>query len=135
MTLSHQRSEISFVLWFSLKLFLAIYHVFSIFICNYIQGERLLVSTDSDLTWLSLFLNLSSPTHQLVGVPVYEDGGTCGIAGGGGIPVRERKSFRLSLNFFSLLNLFQMHDHAKLSGMGDVTNRLKSNIKTRCPKL
>ena len=106
-----------------------------------LQKGRLLVSAESDLTWLSKFHNLSSPFHQLVGVPVYEDGGTCGIAGGGGIPVRERKSLRLSLNyclqllFFSTLYLFQMHDHAKLSGMGDVTNRLKSNVKTRCPKL
>ena len=95
MILSHQRSEISFVLLFSLKRFFC--HFLSIFICNYIQGERLLVSTDSDLTWLSLFLNLTSPTHQLVGVPVYEDGAGCRNYGGGGDPVRKRKSVELSI--------------------------------------
>ena len=48
----------------------------------------MLVSTDTELNWLSLFSNLSSPSHQLVGVPVYEDGGSCGKYGGGS-PVRE----------------------------------------------
>ena len=48
----------------------------------------MLVSTDTELNWLSLFTNLSSPSHQLVGVPVYEDGANCGIYAGGGIPVR-----------------------------------------------
>ena len=59
-----------------------------------------MVSTDTDLLWLSLFTNLSSPTHQLVGVPVYEDHAHCGIYGGGGDPVREnkRKYFRLHLS-------------------------------------
>ena len=50
-----------------------------------------MVSTDTDLLWLSLFTNLSSPTHQLVGVPVYEDHAHCGIYGGGGDPVREKR--------------------------------------------
>ena len=49
----------------------------------------MLVSTDTELNWLSLFSNLSSPSHQLVGVPVFEDGGSCGLYGGGS-PVRER---------------------------------------------
>ena len=47
------------------------------------QGDRMLVSTDTEINWLSLFSNLSSPSHQLVGVPVYEDGGSCGVYGGG----------------------------------------------------
>ena len=55
---------------------------------NIIQEDRMLVSTDTELSWLSLFSNLSSPSHQLVGVPVYEDGGSCGKYGGGS-PVRE----------------------------------------------
>ena len=54
-----------------------------------IQEGRMLVSTDTELNWLSLFSNLSSPSHQLVGVPVFEDGGNCGLYGGGGRPVRE----------------------------------------------
>ena len=49
----------------------------------------MLVSTDTEINWLSLFSNLSSPSHQLVGVPVYEDGGSCGVYGGG-LLVRKR---------------------------------------------
>jgi len=78
------------------------------------QGGRLLVSADSDLTWLSKFLNLSSPTHQLVGLPVYEDGAGCGHHEGGDL---------------------QELDFAKLSVMGDVTNKLQSNREIRCPDM
>jgi len=78
------------------------------------QGGRLLVSVDSDLTWLSKFLNLSSPSHQLVGLPVYEDGAGCRHYEGG-----------------SLTEL----DFAKLSVMGDVTNKLQSNRKIKCPDM
>ena len=56
---------------------------------QHLQEGRLLVSTESDLTWLSKFRNLSPPFHQLVGVPVYEDGAGCRHHGGGGLPVRE----------------------------------------------
>ena len=64
---------------------------------QHLQEGRLLVSTESDLTWLSKFRNLSSPFHQLVGVPVYEDGAGCRHHGGGGLPVRERQSVELLL--------------------------------------
>ena len=67
-----------------------------------LQKGRLLVSAESDLTWLSKFHNLSSPFHQLVGVPVYEDGAGCRNYGGGGDPVRERKSVELS-NIYTLI--------------------------------
>ena len=72
------------------------------FIIENIQGDRLLVSAETDLIWLSKFSNLSMPTHQLVGVPAYEDGAYCGRVGygEGGIPVRERKSIKLILNFY-----------------------------------
>jgi len=79
-----------------------------------LKGGRLVVSTDTDLLWLSLFTNLSSPTHQLVGVPVYEDHAHCGKYGGGGDPTL---------------------DHAQMSVMGDVSNRLQSNMGTKCPVL
>lgn len=78
-----------------------------------LQG-RMLVSTDSDLNWLSLFSNLSKPTHQIIGVPVFEDGAHCGDYDYPASPVL---------------------DHAQLSVMGDVTNQLKSNRGIKCPNL
>ena len=74
-----------------------------------LQKGRLLVSAESDLTWLSKFHNLSSPFHQLVGVPVYEDGAGCGHHGDGGLPVRERKSVGLS-NIYCLQLLLHMYN-------------------------
>lgn len=78
------------------------------------QGGRLLVSAEPNLPWLSKFINLSSPSHQLVGLPVYEDGAGCRHYEGG-----------------SLTEL----DFAKLSVMGDVTNKLQSNRKIKCPDM
>ena len=92
----------------------------------------MLVSTDTELSWLSLFSNLSSPSHQLVGVPVFEDGGSCGLYGGGS-PVRER--WKTSNIDTQTLFLFQVLDHAQMSVMGDVTRLLQSNKEIRCPAL
>ena len=92
----------------------------------------MLVSTDTELSWLSLFSNLSSPSHQLVGVPVFEDGGSCGLYGGGS-PVRER--WKTSNIDTQTLFLFQVLDHDQMSVMGDVTRLLQSNKEIRCPEL
>ena len=95
----------------------------------------MVVSTDTELSWLSLFSNLSSPSHQLVGVPVFEDGGSCGLYGGGS-PVRERwKTSNIDTKTTQTLFLFQVLDHAQMSVMGDVTRMLQSNKGIRCPVL
>ena len=78
------------------------------------QGGRLLVSVDSDLTWLSKFLNLSSPSHQLVGLPVYEDGAGCRHYEGGSLTVRERKYVGL-INIYCL-QLLLMFNTLNISG-------------------
>ena len=41
-------------------------------------GARMIISTDTDFNWLTLFSNLTTSFHQMVLVPVYQDGGTCG---------------------------------------------------------
>ena len=38
----------------------------------------MIVSTDTDAAWLPKFANLTPPFHQVLLVPVYQDGGTCG---------------------------------------------------------
>ena len=38
----------------------------------------MIISTDTDSNWLPLFSNLTSVFHQVLLVPVYQDGGTCG---------------------------------------------------------
>ena len=40
--------------------------------------KRILVSADTELNWLHQFKNLTAPYHQIIGVPVYEDGASCG---------------------------------------------------------
>lgn len=53
------------------------------------RGSRTIVSTDTDASWLTLFMNLSSPFHQIRYVPVFEDGNTCGTFPGHSMePVR-----------------------------------------------
>ena len=94
----------------------------------------MLVSTDTELSWLSLFSNLSSPNHQLVGVPVYEDGGSCGKYGGGS-PVRESWTSNIETQTTLTIFLFQVLDHVQMSVMGDVTRLLQSNKGIRCPAL
>ena len=39
----------------------------------------MLVSADTELAWLYKFKYLSSSNHQLIGVPVFQDGGNCGL--------------------------------------------------------
>ena len=39
---------------------------------------RILVSADTELNWLHQFKKLTGPNHQIIGVPVYEDGASCG---------------------------------------------------------
>jgi len=48
---------------------------------------RILVSADTELNWLHQFKKLTGPNHQIIGVPVYEDGASCGkyMGGGGGV--------------------------------------------------
>ena len=38
----------------------------------------MVISTDTDAAWLPMFSNLTSLFHQVLLVPVYQDGGTCG---------------------------------------------------------
>ena len=38
----------------------------------------MIISTDTDSNWLPMFRNLSNLFHQVLLVPVYQDGGTCG---------------------------------------------------------
>ena len=45
--------------------------------------NRILVSADTELNWLYQFKNLTAPYHQIIGVPVYEDGASCGKYLGG----------------------------------------------------
>jgi len=49
--------------------------------------NRILVSADTELNWLYQFKNLTAPYHQIIGVPVYEDGASCGKYLGGGASV------------------------------------------------
>jgi len=49
--------------------------------------KRILVSADTELNWLHQFKNLTAPYHQIIGVPVYEDGASCGKYIGGGATV------------------------------------------------
>ena len=41
----------------------------------------MIVSADTDSVWLALFQNLTSEFHQILLVPVNEDGVTCGAKG------------------------------------------------------
>ena len=49
-----------------------------------------MVSSDDNLNWISLFSNLSTSFHQLVGVPVYEDGAHCGFWDSPAVPVSNK---------------------------------------------
>ena len=49
----------------------------------------MIVSADTELAWLYKFIELSSSFHQLIGVPVFQDGGNCGLYGGS-FPVLEK---------------------------------------------
>jgi hypothetical protein len=72
-----------------------------------------MVSTDTDSTWLPLFRNLSTPFHQILLVPVYEDGGTCGAYPG------ERK---------------EVPKPQELEFTGNISKGLTTNRNIHCPK-
>ena len=74
-------------------------------------SPRMLVSSDTDLGWLFKFVDNSSAFHQMVGVPVYEDGAHCGRFPGGSFPVLGEESLRL---------------------VGSVNNLLRSNKDINC---
>ena len=73
----------------------------------------MLVSTDTDLSWLFKFISNVTEYHQLVGVPVYDDGGHCG-RWSGGFPVLGADS---------------------LSRVGTVEKNLTTNTDIVCPQL
>ena len=54
----------------------------------------MIVSADTEFAWLYKFRNLSSSYHQLVGVPVFQDGGSCGYKDGN-VPVLGREELAL----------------------------------------
>jgi len=76
-------------------------------------GERMVISTDTDSNWLPLFRNLSAPFHQILLVPVYQDGGTCGHYPG------ERR---------------QVLPPSDLQFVGLTARGLKSNRNINCPR-
>jgi len=76
-------------------------------------GRRMIVSTDTDSNWLPLFRNLSSSFHQVLLIPVYQDGGTCG-----GYPGDRRTVLPLE----------------ELEFAGDITMGLTSNQGIHCPR-
>ena len=76
-------------------------------------GRRMIVSTDTDSNWLPLFRNLSSSFHQVLLVPVYQDGGTCG-----GYPGDRRTVLPLE----------------ELEFAGDISMGLTSNQGIHCPR-
>ena len=75
------------------------------------SSPRMLVSSDTDLSWLFKFVSKRTEYHQLVGVPVYDDGGHCG-RWQGGYPVLGQDS---------------------LSKVGTVGRHLSSNKDIKCP--
>lgn len=76
-------------------------------------GKRMIISTDTDSNWLPLFYNLSSSFHQILLVPVYQDGGTCG-----GYPGERRAALT----------------PGELQFVGDVSRGLSSNKDIHCPR-
>ena len=73
----------------------------------------MLVSADTNLPWLYKFHNLTAPYHQLLGVPAYEDGVTCGgreaMEGDTALPLEAMKL------------------------LGNMESRLTSNQDIHCP--
>ena len=74
---------------------------------------RMLVSSDTDLGWLFKFASKRSEYHQLVGVPVYDDGAHCG-RWQGGFPVLDQDSLEI---------------------VGNTDRHLTSNKQIDCPKM
>lgn len=76
-------------------------------------GRRMIVSSDTDSNWLPLFRNLTTTFHQILLVPVYQDGGTCG-----GYPGETR----------------QVLPPQDLEFAGVVTKGLETNQNINCPR-
>ena len=74
-------------------------------------GRRMLISADTELSWLYKFKYLSCSYHQLIGVPVFQDGGNCGLWAGN-FPVLESK---------------------ELDFVGDVQDNFDTNENIVCP--
>ena len=74
----------------------------------------MVVSVDTELSWLSQFHNMTGPGHQIMGVPVYQDGANCGHYPGEGLPTLSSE---------------------KISFVGNVQSQemLKSNADIQCP--
>jgi hypothetical protein len=73
----------------------------------------MIVSADTDSVWLSLFHNLSSQFHQILLVPVYEDGATCGEYGAKRMKVKPLREMEFA---------------------GSITKELTTNREISCPK-
>ena len=71
----------------------------------------MLISADTELSWLYKFRNLSTDYHQLIGVPVFQDGGNCG-RWDGNFPVLEKE---------------------QLEFVGDVKDNIETNENIMCP--
>ena len=79
-----------------------------------LDQARFLLSSDTELSWLVQFRNMSGDHHQLIGVPVYEDGASCG----------RYHTERL-----------QPLDFEKISFVGNVDKQLISNQVIKCPNI
>ena len=76
------------------------------------QGH-ILVSTDTELNWLYQFRNLSGPGHQIIGIPVYDDGASCG--------------------HYSQNTALDPLDFDQISAFGNVEKKLTNNHDIVCP--
>ena len=96
---------------------------------HYQVENRILVSADTELNWLYQFKNLTAPYHQIIGVPVYEDGASCGKYLG-----RAQSNVLIfSLTMFlgggaSVLPL------EKIAFEGKIDKKLNSNKHITCPE-
>ena len=77
-----------------------------------LQG-RMLVSADTELNWLYQFQNLTGDNHQIIGIPVYEDGANCGVYPGARLTPL---------------------DYEQISFVGKVEKRLTNNKNIECPR-
>jgi hypothetical protein len=74
----------------------------------------MIVSADTDSVWLSLFQNLTSEFHQILLVPVNEDGVTCGAKGAKRMKVKPLREMEFA---------------------GSITKELTTHHEISCPKL
>ena len=71
----------------------------------------MLVSADTELAWLYKFKYLSCSYHQLIGVPVFQDGRNCGLWDGN----------------------FPVLESHQLDFVGDVNDNYDTNENIFCP--